>query len=199
MTRWSQGAINIVVNAEKEGFAHSFNITHGTGVCAIGLKVEDAAATLDRAERLLDSRSARRSALANSKSRRCAALAAASSISSTPRANSAGCGTSSSPRPGEAAATTSAGLTVVDHISQSMHYEEMLTWVLFYTSLLDLKKTAEQDVLDPGRPRQKPGGAVGRRRAAHRAQCVPIGPHAILTLSRRDIRLGRPAHRVCNR
>jgi 4-hydroxyphenylpyruvate dioxygenase len=31
-----------------------------------------------------------------------------------------------------------------------MHYEEMLTWVLFYTSLLDLKKTGEQDVLDPG-------------------------------------------------
>src|SRR4029077_19443324 len=43
-----------------------------------------------------------------------------------------------------------AGLTVVDHISQSMHYEEMLTWLLFYTSLLDLSKLPEQDVLDPG-------------------------------------------------
>ena len=43
-----------------------------------------------------------------------------------------------------------AGLTDVDHISQSMHYEEMLTWVLFYTSLLDLQKAPEQDVLDPG-------------------------------------------------
>ena len=31
-----------------------------------------------------------------------------------------------------------------------MHYEEMLTWLLFYTSLLDLAKTPEQDVLDPG-------------------------------------------------
>ena len=26
-----------------------------------------------------------------------------------------------------------AGLTTVDHVSQSMHYEEMLTWLLFYT------------------------------------------------------------------
>ena len=43
-----------------------------------------------------------------------------------------------------------AGLTVVDHISQSMRYEEMLSWLLFYTSLLDVKKTPEQDVLDPG-------------------------------------------------
>ena len=43
-----------------------------------------------------------------------------------------------------------AGLTTVDHISQSMHYEEMLTWLLFYTSLLDLKKVPPQDVADPG-------------------------------------------------
>ena len=31
-----------------------------------------------------------------------------------------------------------------------MHYEEMLTWLLFYTSLLDLKKVPPQDVADPG-------------------------------------------------
>ena len=43
-----------------------------------------------------------------------------------------------------------AGLTVVDHISQSMHYEEMLTWLLFYSSLLNLDKVPVQDVLDPG-------------------------------------------------
>ena len=47
-------------------------------------------------------------------------------------------------------ATPMPACAAVDHISQSMHYEEMLTWVLFYTSLLDLKKTGEQDVLDPG-------------------------------------------------
>ena len=54
VTRWSQGGINIVVNSEKEGFAHSYNITHGTSVCAMGLRVDDAAATLDRAQKLLD-------------------------------------------------------------------------------------------------------------------------------------------------
>ena len=31
-----------------------------------------------------------------------------------------------------------------------MHYEEMLTWQLFYTSLLDVGKVPVQDVLDPG-------------------------------------------------
>ena len=52
--RWRQGDINIVVNREKEGFAHSFNITHGSSVCAIALRVGDAAATIERAVKLLD-------------------------------------------------------------------------------------------------------------------------------------------------
>jgi 4-hydroxyphenylpyruvate dioxygenase len=45
---------------------------------------------------------------------------------------------------------TDAGLLEVDHISQTMQYEEMLTWLLFYTSLLDATKTPSQAVLDPG-------------------------------------------------
>jgi 4-hydroxyphenylpyruvate dioxygenase len=45
---------------------------------------------------------------------------------------------------------TDAGLTAFDHILQSMQHEEMLTWLLFYTSLFDLRKMPAQDVLDPG-------------------------------------------------
>ena len=37
-----------------------------------------------------------------------------------------------------------------DHVSQSMHYEEMLSWLLFYNSLLDVTKTPQLDVIDPG-------------------------------------------------
>ena len=54
VTRWCQGGINLVVNREKEGFAHSFNIVHGSAVCALGLTVDDAAATFERATLLLD-------------------------------------------------------------------------------------------------------------------------------------------------
>jgi 4-hydroxyphenylpyruvate dioxygenase len=42
------------------------------------------------------------------------------------------------------------GLTGVDHISQSMQYEEMLSWLLFYSSLLAVEKTKELDIADPG-------------------------------------------------
>ena len=47
-----QGAINIVVNTEKEGLAHSSYLVHGTSAYAFGLKVDDAAATVARARAL---------------------------------------------------------------------------------------------------------------------------------------------------
>src|SRR4029079_16928001 len=52
--------------------------------------------------------------------------------------------------PREPQGNGSAGLTAVDHVSQSMHYEEMLSWLLFYNSLLDVTKTPQLDVIDPG-------------------------------------------------
>jgi 4-hydroxyphenylpyruvate dioxygenase len=149
VARWQQGDINFVVNADKEGFAHSFNITHGTSVCAMALRVNDAPGTVDRALALLDQ----------------------------PFQQPVGPGEMNIPavrglggsllyfvdhktgldrlwdvdfEPVEADDFIGAGLTNVDHISQSMHYEEMLTWLLFYASLLDVQKTPVQTVIDPG-------------------------------------------------
>jgi 4-hydroxyphenylpyruvate dioxygenase len=149
VTRWRQGGINIVVNADKEGFAHSFNITHGTSVCALALRVDDAPGTVERAVTLLDQ----------------------------PFQQPVGPGEMNIPavrglggsllyfvdhktgldrlwdvdfQSAEGDDFTGAGLSSVDHVSQSMHYEEMLTWLLFYTSLLDVRKTPVQTVIDPG-------------------------------------------------
>ncbi|MCB5176928.1 bifunctional sugar phosphate isomerase/epimerase/4-hydroxyphenylpyruvate dioxygenase family protein [Microvirga lenta] len=149
VTRWRQGDINIVVNADKEGFAHSFNITHGTSVCALALRVNDAPGMLERAVMLLDQ----------------------------PFQQPVGPGEMNIPavrglggsllyfvdhktgldrlwdvdfEPLKDGDFAGAGLTTVDHVSQSMHYEEMLTWLLFYTSLLEVQKTPVQTVIDPG-------------------------------------------------
>ena len=148
VTRWHQGGINLVVNTEKEGFAHSFNLTHGSAVCALGLKVDDAAATFERAKRLLDAPF--RQPVAPGELDIPAVRGVGGSLVYFLDA------TSELGRvwdiefddTGEDDANA-AGLVGVDHISQSMHYEEMLTWLLFYTSLLDLKKVAPQDVADP--------------------------------------------------
>lgn len=150
VTRWTQGAINIVVNTEKESFAHSYNITHGTSVCAIGLKVEDASATLDRAQRLLDQPF--RQAVGPGELEIPAVRGLGGNLVYFTDTNSdlARVWEIEFEATSEAGQDGAAGLTTIDHISQSMHYEEMLTWLLFYTSLLDLEKTPEQDVLDPG-------------------------------------------------
>jgi 4-hydroxyphenylpyruvate dioxygenase len=49
----------------------------------------------------------------------------------------------------EPAAAPGFGLTNVDHIAQTMNYEEMLTWLLFYRSIFSVKKSPMVDVLDP--------------------------------------------------
>ena len=149
VTRWHQGGINLVVNTEKEGFAHSFNITHGSAVCALGLKVDDAAATFERAKVLLDEPF--RQAVGPGELDIPAVRGVGGSLvyfldASTELGR---VWDIEFDETGEDDANA-AGLITVDHISQSMHYEEMLTWVLFYTSLIDLKKIPPQDVADPG-------------------------------------------------
>jgi 4-hydroxyphenylpyruvate dioxygenase len=42
-----------------------------------------------------------------------------------------------------------AGLTFIDHVAQTMHYDEMLTWTLFYSSLFVVDKTPMVDIVDP--------------------------------------------------
>jgi 4-hydroxyphenylpyruvate dioxygenase len=150
VTRWRQGGINLVVNCEKEGFAHSFNITHGSAVCAMALNVDDAAAALGRAGRLLDQpfRQEVRSGEIYIPAVR--GLGGSLLYFVDEKTDLGRHWEVDFDVPPQPAAGAGAGLTAVDHVSQSMHYEEMLTWLLFYASLLEVRKTPVQDVLDPG-------------------------------------------------
>jgi len=146
--RWAQGSINLVINKEKEGFAHSHYITHGPSVCAIGLKVPSAAAALERAQKLCDTpfhQKVRPGELDVPAVRGLGGslLYFLDSTSSLGKVWDIEFDPVRSDAP-------EAGLAAVDHISQSMHYEEMLSWLLFYTSLLDVTKTPQVDINDPG-------------------------------------------------
>jgi len=148
VTRWRQGDINIVVNLEKEGFAHSYYITHGTAVCAIGLRVDDAAAALDRAQLLFDTPFRQAVGPGELEIPAVRGLGGSLIYFVDPKTD-LGRVWDVEFRPA-ADGTAEAGLRSIDHVSQSMLYSEMLSWLLFYTSLLNVSKTAEQDVLDPG-------------------------------------------------
>src|SRR5690606_35545546 len=50
----------------------------------------------------------------------------------------------------ESRASAGAGLVAIDHVAQTMNYEEMLTWILFYTAIFRTRKSPIVDVIDPG-------------------------------------------------
>jgi 4-hydroxyphenylpyruvate dioxygenase len=146
--RFSQGNINIVVNTEREGLAHAAYVTHGTSAYAMGLLVEDAQATLMRAQALGAQPFAQR---------------VGPGELSIPAVRGVGGGViyflddhSDLARVWDVefgaepvAAGTDAGLVSFDHIAQTMNYEEMLTWILFYRSIFVVDKGPMVDVVDP--------------------------------------------------
>jgi 4-hydroxyphenylpyruvate dioxygenase len=150
VTHWQQGSINLVLNAEKDGFAHSHHITHGPSVCAICLKVDSAAATLDRAEKLRDVPFRQPVGPGELEIPAVRGLGGSLLYFVDPASELGNLWNVDFDPVGGANGAAGGGLTVVDHISQSMHYEEMLSWLLFYNSLFDVTKTPQQDVADPG-------------------------------------------------
>jgi 4-hydroxyphenylpyruvate dioxygenase len=149
VTLYRQGGINLVINTEHEGFARSSYLVHGTSAYAIGLEVDDAKATAERARALI----------------------------AEPFEQTVGPGELTIPAirgvgggiiyfidqksdlkniweiefnmiaGGEP--WGGVGLRRVDHVAQTMKYDEMLTWVLFYTSIFRVHKTPMVDIVDP--------------------------------------------------
>ena len=146
VARWTQGAINLVINTEPEGLAHSHQIMHGPSVVAIGLQVWDAAAAMERARALhvpgfsqpvgpgeLDIPAIR-------------GVGGSLIYFTDPRSDLARVWDIEF-EPSEA--PPDGPLTRIDHLAQSMTPDEMLSWRLFYLSLFDFETTPQVDVIDP--------------------------------------------------
>ena len=144
-----QGDINLVVNTDPDGFAAAAYALHGQSAYAMGLWVDDAEAAVARAVALgaerfeqalnpgeiempgvrgvgggilyfLDHKSA---------------LARIWEIEFDPVNDDAD--------------LQLVALTGIDHVAQTMRYEELLTWLLFYTSILNTHKTPMVDIIEP--------------------------------------------------
>ena len=141
--RWSQGGIELVINRNPSGFAHSHYVTHGPGVCAIGLDVADAGRIMARAEAL--------------KAKTFHQPVGPTELE-IPAIHGVGGsllyfldGGDSNWDVDFVAADSDAAsdrLTAIDHISQSMPQEEMLSWLLFYTGILDLERLPQLEIAD---------------------------------------------------
>lgn len=146
---WRQGTINIVINTERDGFAHASHVVHGMNVCDIGLKVEDAVATVERAKALNAEPFDQPVGPGELKIPAIRGLGGGL-IHFIDEHSDLGRVWEIEFRPvSDRQAASSVGLTRIDHVAQTMNYEEMLTSLLFYTSIFKTAKTPMVDVVDP--------------------------------------------------
>ncbi|WP_417669178.1 bifunctional sugar phosphate isomerase/epimerase/4-hydroxyphenylpyruvate dioxygenase family protein [Roseibium sp.] len=146
---WTQGDINIVVNTEPSSFAHASYVTHGANVCDIGLKVADAKATVERARALGAELFEQPVGPGEIKIPAIRGLGGGVMHFIDASSELAKVWDVEFKAWDEAATGNSVGLTRIDHVAETMAYEEMLTWLLFYTSIFQTKKTPMVDVIDP--------------------------------------------------
>lgn len=146
VTRWQQGGVNILVNTEPRGYAHAAFAAHGTTVSDVALKVADAAAAQTRALALGADGFAQPSPAGEAEIP--AIRGVGGSVIRLVDDGPALWQTDFRPQADPAPAVL-AGLTRIDHLAQTMAYDEMLSWTLFYTAIFDAAKTPMVDVIDP--------------------------------------------------
>lgn len=144
---YTQGDIRIVLNREMTGHAATAFHARGTTVCDMGLSVNAAEATLARAKALgidafhqaLGPREVDIPAVRGLSGSVLHFIDDANGLSEVWAVEFKGHGTVGS----------GVGLQYMDHLAQTMSYDEMLSWSLFYTTLFDLEKSPIVDVVDP--------------------------------------------------
>ncbi|MGE7368989.1 bifunctional sugar phosphate isomerase/epimerase/4-hydroxyphenylpyruvate dioxygenase family protein [Neorhizobium sp. NPDC001467] len=146
---FEQGRIRILLNTEDRGFAGASFAVHGTSAYAVALIVDDAAQAHERAVALGAENFDQ---------------AVGPGEVKIPAIRGLGDGViylidekselgrfaeiDFKPVPDDGSRST-AHLAHIDHVAQTVAYDEMLTWLLFYTSIFDAAKTPMVDIIDP--------------------------------------------------
>ena len=143
---WQQGDIRIVINQEMSGHAaEQWNLS-GTTVCDLGISVNSSKDAITRASNLGAKKFSQplgpgELAIPAIKGLSGSVMRFIDKEDSIDRVWETEFGVE--------ADHIGAGLKGVDHIAQTMSYDEMLSWSLFYTSLFEMKKSPMIDIFDP--------------------------------------------------
>ncbi|MEJ6747692.1 MAG: TIM barrel protein [Yoonia sp.] len=146
---WRQGAINIVVNQEQSGHARNAFVNHGPSICDMGLRVADAAATSNRAMLLGATNFNQPVGLGELDIPAIRSVGGSvihfidehSNLHRVWDIEFAPVDRISNAQP--------AGLRRIDHIAQTMQFDEMQSWLLYYVSTFEMQKTPIVNVTDP--------------------------------------------------
>jgi 4-hydroxyphenylpyruvate dioxygenase len=142
--RWSQGTINLLINSSPDSFARSHYVTHGSGVCAIALEIGDVTTMISRAEAI--QAATFRQPVGPGEMTIPAIRGVGGSLLYFLAPGSSNWDVDFLP---VESGPDSNILGRVDHISQSMRFEEMLSWEQFYTALFDIQRSPQLEIADP--------------------------------------------------
>ncbi len=146
VTLWQQGEVRIVVNEETTGHAGNAWDKRGTTICDIGFAVDDAKAAMERACAL--------GSVPFSEPRGEGELDIPAVLGTSGAVLHFLDGNNGLSRVwelefGATATPKGVGITQIDHHNQTVSHDNMLSWVLFYTSTFDMRKSPMIDVFDP--------------------------------------------------
>ena len=144
---YRQNDVNIVVNREQDGFAHSFYLVHGTSVCAITLRFDDAKRALDRANALSANTYFGRVGPGES------VIPAVGGVENsliyfvdrTPKGRS----NWDQDFIFESDPKAEGSLDRIDHLSNVVRRSEFLSWILFYKTVLGFRDEPQVELADP--------------------------------------------------
>jgi 3-dehydroshikimate dehydratase len=142
--RWSQGGINLLINTSQDSFARSHYVAHGSGVCAIALAIDDVTTMMTRADTLQVTTF--RQPVGPGEMTIPAIRGVGGSLLYFLAPGLSNWDVDFAPVTGEVDTPL---LSQIDHISQSMRFEEMLSWEQFYTALFDVQRATQLEISDP--------------------------------------------------
>jgi len=148
VTRWKQNGINFVLNGEPESFARAYDSMHGASVCALGLSVENVASALRRATGLQIGKFSQPIGPGEMPTP-CIYGVGGSLIYLMEAGSESEVWNTDFIAEQSRAPTPNAGLLRIDHVAQTMHHEEMLSWLLYYVCLFDVAKAPLVQIADP--------------------------------------------------
>lgn len=148
VTRWRQNGINFVINSEPDSFARAYDSRHGASVCALALSVENVSTTLSRAAKLQIERFAQPIG-PGEMSIPCVVGVGGTLIYFMEAGSESQVWDTDFTPAANTTANAGAGLLRVELLAQTMQFEEMLSWLLYYVSLFDVSKAPLAQVADP--------------------------------------------------
>lgn len=133
VTLYQQGGISIVLNVERDSFAHSYYLVHGPSICAVCLRVDDELRVLGRADAYSCTRFEGR---IGPNERHIPAIRSLDGSLLYFVEDDFDFATDFAIRPSDASGDR---LSVIDHVAQAVPDGQFDSWILFYRAVLGLE------------------------------------------------------------